>query len=233
MHSVIQYLNGTSTLLASCRSASDSRTSADSFLLQLKSCGQNILVYKDNSCQRCTDLCASFFFFSRKLLCHQEATSPEFLSSSVYSLQFLKLMQMYRASLQQPPSGADSTSMGNNEGANANKLLNIHFGILHRAPCPALPSVSARSCLVQLESVCMSCNHCKVDESFRSPIQLPGSFIYFSPGLTALGNLQCKLPVYDQMGPKGKSNVKRKHFVKLLHPSEKAQLSTKCITHLD
>lgn len=48
-----------------CHSAPDSRSSEDSFLLQLKPCRQNILVYKDHSLAKDIQLFKNgiFFFF--------------------------------------------------------------------------------------------------------------------------------------------------------------------------
>lgn len=49
-----------------CHSAPDSRSSEDSFLLQLKPCRQNILVYKDHSLAKDIQLFKNgiFFFFA-------------------------------------------------------------------------------------------------------------------------------------------------------------------------
>lgn len=47
-----------------CHSAPDSRSSEDSFLLQLKPCRQNILVYKDHSLAKDIQLFKNGIFFA-------------------------------------------------------------------------------------------------------------------------------------------------------------------------
>lgn len=65
-----------------CHSAPDSRSSEDSFLLQLKPCRQNILVYKDHSLAKDIQLFKNGIFF---LLLEKTALS---LTNSFLPLSF-------------------------------------------------------------------------------------------------------------------------------------------------
>lgn len=66
----------------------------------------------------------------------------------MFILQWLQLMQVYRASLQQSGSGPESTGMENNEGVIVNQLASPRLGIQHWALQQVLDNVAVGSNVV-------------------------------------------------------------------------------------
>lgn len=110
--------------------------------------GRLFLFTEDNSLAKGAQISMQhcFFVFYRKLLCHQETTSPYLLSLSVFILQWPQLRQMCGASLRQPGSGPDSTGMDNNKGVRVNQLASPGLGILHWAELSATWLLGAMWC---------------------------------------------------------------------------------------